>query len=74
MATEIKLETPRQDAVLRLIDLSNAYMASLYPAEAMGLTGERGRIAPGLRADLVHLSDDLAVRGTLIGGETAWAA
>jgi N-acetylglucosamine-6-phosphate deacetylase len=49
-------------------------MASLYPAEAMGLTGERGRIAPGLRADLVHLSDDLEVRGTLIGGETAWAA
>lgn len=34
MATEIKLETPRQDAVLRLIDLSNAYMASLYPAES----------------------------------------
>ncbi len=34
MAIEIKLETPRQDAVLRLIDLSNAYMASLYPAES----------------------------------------
>ncbi len=34
MATEIKLETPRQDAVLRLIDLSNTYMASLYPAES----------------------------------------
>lgn len=49
-------------------------MASLYPAEALGVAGERGRIAPGLRADLVHLSDDLTVRGTLIGGETAWAA
>jgi N-acetylglucosamine-6-phosphate deacetylase len=49
-------------------------MASLYPAEALGVEGERGRIAPGLRADLVHLGDDLAVRGTLIGGETAWAA
>ena len=36
--------------------------------------GERGRIAPGLRADLVHLGDDLSVRGTLIGGETAYAA
>ncbi|MQB09597.1 MULTISPECIES: GNAT family N-acetyltransferase [Agrobacterium] len=34
MAIEIKLETPRQEAVLRLIDLSNAYMASLYPAES----------------------------------------
>lgn len=34
MAPEIKLETPRQEAVLRLIDLSNVYMASLYPAES----------------------------------------
>ena len=49
-------------------------MASLYPAEAMGVAAERGRLAPGLRADLVHLSDDLVVRGTLIGGETAWTA
>jgi N-acetylglucosamine-6-phosphate deacetylase len=49
-------------------------MASLYPAEALGVAHERGRIAPGLRADLVHLGDDLAVRGTLIAGETLWAA
>jgi N-acetylglucosamine-6-phosphate deacetylase len=49
-------------------------MASLYPAEALGVAHERGRIAPGLRADLVHLGDDLTVRGTLIGGETVWAA
>ncbi len=49
-------------------------MASLYPAEALGVDKERGRIAPGLRADLVHLSDELSVRGTLIGGETAYAA
>ena len=49
-------------------------MASLYPAQALGIENERGRIAPGLRADLVHLSDELAVRGTLIGGETAYAA
>jgi N-acetylglucosamine-6-phosphate deacetylase len=49
-------------------------MASLYPAEALGVPHERGRLAPGLRADIVHLGDDLAVRGTLIGGETAWAA
>jgi N-acetylglucosamine-6-phosphate deacetylase len=49
-------------------------MASLYPAQALGVEHERGRIAPGLRADLVHLGDDLTVRGTLIGGETAYAA
>jgi N-acetylglucosamine-6-phosphate deacetylase len=49
-------------------------MASLYPAQALGVEHERGRIAPGLRADLVHLGDDLTVRGTLIGGEAAYAA
>ena len=49
-------------------------MASLYPAQVLGVESERGRIAPGLRADLVHLGDDLGVRGTLIGGEIAYAA
>jgi N-acetylglucosamine-6-phosphate deacetylase len=49
-------------------------MASLYPAEALGVAGERGRFAPGHRADFVHLGDDLAVRRTVIGGDTAWAA
>jgi len=27
-----------------------------------------------MRADLVHLGDDLRMRRTIIGGETAWAA
>jgi N-acetylglucosamine-6-phosphate deacetylase len=49
-------------------------MASRYPAEALGVANERGHIDHGLRADLVHLSDDLKVRRTIIGGETAWAA
>jgi N-acetylglucosamine-6-phosphate deacetylase len=49
-------------------------MASLYPAQALGVAHERGAVKPGLRADLVHLSDELEVRGTLIGGETAFAA
>ncbi len=49
-------------------------MASLYPAEALGVAHERGRFAPGLRADLVHLGDDLTMRGTMIGGVTVWAA
>ena len=37
-------------------------MSSAVPADAMGLT-DRGRIAPGLRADLslVHLDNDLPV-------------
>ena len=43
-------------------------MASLYPARFLGLDHELGRIARGYRADLVHLSDDLHVLGTWIGG------
>lgn len=43
-------------------------MASLYPAEALGHS-EAGHIALGQPADLVHLGDDLSLRGTLIAGE-----
>jgi N-acetylglucosamine-6-phosphate deacetylase len=42
-------------------------MASTYPADFMRLA-DRGRIAPGLRADLVCLTDRLDVLGTWIGG------
>jgi len=48
-------------------------MASLYPAQALGVSHERGALAPGLRADIVHLSDDLDVLTTVIGGETVWS-
>src|SRR6476620_294462 len=30
----ITLETPRQDGVMRLLEMSDAYAASLYPAES----------------------------------------
>ncbi len=46
-------------------------MASLYPAAFLGLDGRRGRIAPGYRADLLLLDDDLKVRRTWIGGQMA---
>ena len=46
-------------------------MASTYPADFMRLT-DRGRIAPGRRADLVLLSARLEVLGTWIGG--GWMA
>jgi N-acetylglucosamine-6-phosphate deacetylase len=45
-----------------------ARMASEYPAEFLGLEAEMGRIAPGLRANLVLLDDDLKVRCTWIDG------
>ena len=44
-------------------------MAAAYPADFLGLAESRGRLAPGLRADLVWLDDDLCVRATWIDGE-----
>ena len=43
-------------------------MASLYPAEMLGIDRTRGRIAAGQAADLVLLGAALEVRGTWIGG------
>jgi N-acetylglucosamine-6-phosphate deacetylase len=43
-------------------------MASLYPARFIGAGQERGRIANGFRADLVHLDEDLRVRAVWVGG------
>jgi N-acetylglucosamine-6-phosphate deacetylase len=44
-------------------------MASTYPAEFLGLDRERGRIAPGYRADLVVLNTGLHVQGSWIAGQ-----
>lgn len=44
-----------------------ASMASSIPARSLGLT-DRGRIAPGLRADLVVLGADLCVRQVYLAG------
>lgn len=44
-------------------------MVSLYPAMFLGLDRERGRLAGGHRADIVHLDPTLAVRSVWIGGD-----
>ena len=44
------------------------HMASRAPAEFLGLGDELGRIAPGYRASLVLLDDDLGVTETWIDG------
>ena len=44
-------------------------MASRYPAELLRLGSERGRIAPGARADLVLLDDGLQIGATWIAGQ-----
>jgi N-acetylglucosamine-6-phosphate deacetylase len=44
-----------------------ARMASLVPAQVLGLT-DRGRLAPGYRADLAILSSDFEPLCTIVGG------
>lgn len=46
-----------------------ARMASRYPAALLGIDGSRGRIAPGMQADLAVLDENLEVRETWIAGE-----
>ncbi len=46
-----------------------ASMASLVPARLLGLS-DRGRIAPGYRADLAVLGSDFSPLRTLVAGET----
>jgi N-acetylglucosamine-6-phosphate deacetylase len=47
-------------------------MASLYPAEFMGLSDEYGRIAAGYRASLLVADDNLNVIETWIDGARSW--
>ena len=51
------------------IDLAEALrMASLYPAEAIGLTGRKGRLTHGHDADFAVIDDGVNVLSTWIGG------
>lgn len=47
-------------------------MASLYPAEAMGIEENYGHLRPGALANFVHLSADIAVQSTWISGARVW--
>lgn len=56
------------------VDLAEALqMATLTPARLLRLDHRIGRLRAGLAADLVHLGDDLAVRGVWMAGER-WRA
>lgn len=47
-------------------------MASLYPAQAMGIETTRGQLRSAARADFVHLSQEASVLSTWIGGQRVW--
>ena len=56
------------------IDLEEALrMASLYPAEAIGMTGRKGRLTHGHDADFAVVDDGLNVVSTWIGGTPVFA-
>jgi N-acetylglucosamine-6-phosphate deacetylase len=67
--SDLTMEAAVRLAVANLdVSLEEALrMASLYPATFLGLE-DRGRIAAGFRADLVHLDDRMAVQAVWIGG------
>lgn len=47
-------------------------MASLYPAQVLGLDHYLGRIAPGYHADLCLFDEELHVQATVLAGELQW--
>jgi N-acetylglucosamine-6-phosphate deacetylase len=68
------------DLVRNMVDLAGCSlgdavrMASLAPALALGLSGHKGRIAPGYDADVVVLNADLTTRTTVAGGAVVFSA
>src|ERR1700723_843405 len=71
--TGLDMATAVRNAVSLLgLELAEAArMASEYPAAFLGLDHELGRIAPGFRADLGLLDDEVQVRRTWIEGITS---
>jgi N-acetylglucosamine-6-phosphate deacetylase len=49
-------------------------MASLYPAEALGIQATHGHLQPGAVASFVHLSNDHTIRSTWIDGAEVFRA
>ncbi|MBV9529041.1 N-acetylglucosamine-6-phosphate deacetylase [Sphingomonas sp.] len=68
--SDLDMASAVRNAVAMLgLDLADAVaMASTNPAAFLRLDGRLGRIAPGYRANLVLLDDDLAVTETWIDG------
>jgi N-acetylglucosamine-6-phosphate deacetylase len=61
--------------VMRAADLSlpeALRLASLTPAESIGLAGRKGRLAPGWDADIVLLDEQVNVALTMVGGQVVY--
>jgi N-acetylglucosamine-6-phosphate deacetylase len=57
------------------LDLATASrMASINPAQLIGLDQEFGFLRPGMKANLVAINEDGVVQRTWIDGEVVWAA
>lgn len=56
------------EAMIGLTRAKAVQLASAQPAALLGMAARRGRIAPGLAADLVHVDADLKVRQSWIAG------
>ena len=71
--SDLDMASAVRNAVAELgLSLEGAlHMASRAPAEFLGLGGELGRIAPGFRASLVLLDEDLMVTQTWIDGASS---
>jgi N-acetylglucosamine-6-phosphate deacetylase len=55
------------------ISFEEAVMAATHaPAKLIGLEGEMGRIAPGMRADLSFWDSQYAIIGTMVGGTVVY--
>jgi N-acetylglucosamine-6-phosphate deacetylase len=71
--SDIDMATAVRNApeMLEIEPAEAARMASLYPAQFLGLGHELGRIAPGYRADLVLVDEGINVIETWIGGKAS---
>lgn len=66
----IKEETPLQDAVIDLLQKSDAYMAMLYPAESNHLLDPRSLAAANIRFFVARWDGDAVGCAALVIGES----
>lgn len=64
------LQAVRNAVAMMQVDLADACkMASATPAALLGLRGALGELVSGARADILHLTEDLQIARTWVGGE-----